>query len=105
MIGRLSAAKNLDTRICVKGKVNNYVSEMLDMHKERINNYAKLHDVKVKIAQRDDNSMLINSGVLTSRLDFKKMESAREFLWSIIDNIRANSRIKEGKALGKEFLA
>ena len=105
MIGKLSMAKDLDTRIFVKGKVNNYVSEMLNTEKERINNYARLHNVKVNLAQKGDDLMLINSGTATSSLRFSKMEKGSDFLRSIIDNIRINSQLKEGKGMPKDIIA
>lgn len=105
MIGKTSMAKDLDTRIFVKGKVNNYVSERLNTEIERISNYAKLHNVKVNLAQKGDDLMLINSGAVTSSLRFSKMESGRDFLRSIIDNIRLNSQIKDGKRFSKDIIA
>lgn len=105
MIEKIFAAKTPEARIFVRGKVNNYVSEMLNTEKERINNYAKLHNAKVKLTQRGDDLLLINSGVATSSLRFSEMEKGSDFLRSIIDNIRLNSQIKDGKRLPKDIIA
>lgn len=105
MIGKIFAAKTPEARIFVRGKVNNYVSEMLNTEKEKINNYAKLYDVNVNLAQKGDDLLLINSGVTTSSLRFSKMQKGSDFVKSIIDNIRLNGRIKEGKGSLNDIIA
>lgn len=93
-----------DSRINIVNDVDDYVHYMINRHNSAIENYAKLHDTVVKVAQRKGegvNSLYINSGSITSRLDLNKMEYA-DFWRTIVNNIRANTEAKT-KGLKKAF--
>lgn len=89
-----TAAKIPTSRIKVVGKVNTYVDEMLNQAARDINNVANLHNRDVFIAQRGD-SLMVNSGAVTSMFNMNEMESGRDFVMNIINNIRANSDVNK----------
>lgn len=80
------------SRIKIVGTVDDYVHEMLREGAGQIHNIANAHGKDVFIAQRGD-SLMVNSGTITSMFNMKKMERGRDFFNNIINNIRANSEV------------
>lgn len=90
------------SRINVKNEVDDYVQSMLDTYNEKIEKQAQEYRRNVKVAQKGD-TLLVNSGIVTSNLNLKKMSKANEFYRCIVENIRTNSEIAE-KGLKKSFV-
>lgn len=85
-------AKIPTSRIKIVGEVDGYVDEIISRNAREIHNIADAHGKDVLIAQRGD-SLMVNSGAVTSMFNMKEMDNDRDFFKNIIDNIRANSEV------------
>ncbi len=88
-------------RVSTVGKVDGYVEAMLNSANAEINNVAKQFGRNVKIAQKGSR-VFVNSGLITSSFDYKKMKKASEFKNNILNNLVANQKAKE-ESLDKGF--
>ena len=89
------------SRVNTVGKVNGYVEAMLDSANAEIDTVAKQFGRNVKIAQKGDR-VFVNSGIITSSFDYKKMEKASDFKKNILNNLVANQKAEE-HSLNKGF--
>ena len=77
-------------RFRIVGELDGYTSEMIRELAPRI---YKLTDYNpITIAQKGD-LFMCNSGAKTSVLNLKKMESPKEIMDMITDNVKANARL------------
>lgn len=80
--------------IKIINQVDDYVQEILNKYNAPLENHAKMYGKDIKIAQKE-NSVFINSGVITSSINLRKMSHARDFYRGIVDNLRVNSEIEK----------
>ncbi len=98
---KMPQAKAYEPRVKVSGKVDGYVEAMLDSYNAKLENLASLYDRNIKLAQKDK-TVLVNSGMITSKIDLKKLTHANDFYKGIVDNVKANSEAGT-KGLDKAF--
>ena len=91
------------SRVNTVGKVNGYVEAMLDSANAEIDTVAKQFGRNVKIAQKG-NRVFVNSGIITSSFDYKKMEKASDFKKNILNNLVANQKAEEHMELFEKKL-
>ena len=88
----LRTAKDPLSHIDIKVK-DEYIGDMVRENISSFADYAKMHGLKVKIAQKG-NSLLINSGVYTDVLPLKE-KTAVDVYKNILDNLQKNASAKK----------
>ena len=74
----------------IVGELDGYASEMI---RELAPKIYKLTDYNpITIAQKGD-LLLVNSGARTGYVNLKKMESPREIMNTIVENVHANAKL------------
>ena len=93
------------TRIKQVGNLDGYSTEMLNRCYGEVESFARNYGKQVMISQKKD-SILVNSGPITSTFNIHKLENPdRDFGQNIINNIRANTIANEkGLKKGIEYL-
>lgn len=81
-------------RVSTVGKVDGYVEAMLNKANAEIDTVAKQYGSQVRVAQKGSR-VFVNSGMITSSFDYKKMQKASEFKNNILNNLVANQKAKE----------
>ena len=88
---RIYPVKTAVDRFQIVGELGGYMEEMMkDLAPEicRLTSYAP-----IKIAQKGD-MLLCNSGAYTTFLNLKKMESSREIMNMIVENVHKNNAVR-----------
>lgn len=97
---KMPKTKPNELRVKVLGEVNGYIEKRLADGSAFYEKMARDYGIaSLNLAQKGDYLLINAGGPKTTAYNWKKAEIGRDFDLAIVNNIRENSQIREGKSV------